>query len=121
MSLVFIGSSGCRRFPAKGARNDCRALPPTIAPVFFLDISRILFYKQIGIDDGVESPVENVTVYRVDYVRKSKIPIGQVVERRAKERGGNLFGLLRMARKTFASTPEEAFHIAVGYSGTRVP
>jgi len=65
--------------------------------------------------------MENVTVYRVDYVRKSKVPIGQVVERRAKERGGNFFGLLRMARKTFASSPEEAFHIALGYSGPKVP
>jgi len=65
--------------------------------------------------------VKNFTVYRVDYVRKSKVPIGQVAERRAKERGGNLFGLLRMARNIFASSPEEAFHIALGSSGARVP
>ncbi len=64
--------------------------------------------------------MQNVTVYRVDYVRKSKVPVGRVVERRAKERGGNLFGLLRMARNTFASSAEEAFHIAVDPSAARV-
>jgi hypothetical protein len=68
----------------------------------------------------VESPVRNVTVYRVDYVRRSKVPIGQVVERRAKERGGNLFGLLRMARKAFASSAQEAFHIAVDPAGVKI-
>ncbi len=87
--------------------------------LFFVEYSRILFYKRIGIDEEAEQPVKNVTVYRVDYVRRNRIPVGQVVERRAKERGGNLSGLLRVARKSFASSAEEAFHIAVDPSGLR--
>ena len=54
-----------------------------------------------------------ITVYRVDYARKSKVPIGWVKERRKKERGDNLLGLLRLARKTFALSLEDALHIAV--------
>ncbi len=54
-----------------------------------------------------------VTVYRVDYLRKTRVPIGVVLERRRKERGDNLLGLLRLARKAFASSPEEALSIAV--------
>ena len=61
--------------------------------------------------------MRNVTVYRVDYVRKMKVPIGLVVERRMKERGNNFIGLLRLARKTFSTSVEEAFHIAVDPSG----
>lgn len=65
--------------------------------------------------------MRNVTVYRVDYVRKMKVPIGLVVERRVKERGDNIIGLLRLARKAFSSSPEEALHIAVDPSGARTP
>ncbi len=54
-----------------------------------------------------------VSVYRVDYVRKTKVRIGTVVERRTKERGDNLSGLLCLARKMFAASPEEAFLIAL--------
>ncbi len=57
--------------------------------------------------------MKTVTVYRVDYVRRTRIPIGAVKERRRKERGDNLIGLLRLARKTYASSPEEALYIAV--------
>jgi hypothetical protein len=54
-----------------------------------------------------------VSVYRVDYVRKTKVRIGTVVERRSKERGGNLSGLLFLARKMFAASPQEAISIAL--------
>lgn len=57
--------------------------------------------------------MRKITVYRVDYVRKLKVPIGWVKERRKKDRADNLFGLLRMARKKFALSPEDALHIAV--------
>ena len=65
--------------------------------------------------------MKNVTVYRVDYVRKTKVPIGLVVERRTKERGDNLIGLLRMARKAYSSSMEEALHIAVDPQAARIP
>lgn len=57
--------------------------------------------------------MRNVAVYRVDYVRKTKVPIGWVVERRDRERGDNLIGLLRLARKAYSSSPEDALEIAV--------
>jgi len=63
--------------------------------------------------------MRNVTVYQVDYVRKTKVPIGSVMERRAKERGGNMIGLLRLARKAYSSSPEEALRIAVERPGPR--
>lgn len=57
--------------------------------------------------------MKNVTVYRVDYVRKTKVPIGSVKERRSEERGNNLIGLLRLARKSFSTGPQEAIEIVV--------
>jgi len=57
--------------------------------------------------------MRTVTVYRVDYVKKTMIPIGEVRERRKKNRGGNLLGLLRLARRIYGTGPEDALHIAV--------
>ncbi len=57
--------------------------------------------------------MKQVTVYRVDYVKKTKVAIGHVVERRTKERGDNLIGLLRLARKSYCKSPQDALHIAV--------
>lgn len=57
--------------------------------------------------------MNTVTVYRVDYVRKNRIPIGRVEERRKEDRGGNLTGLLLLARQTYGSGPKDAFRIAV--------
>jgi hypothetical protein len=57
--------------------------------------------------------MKTVTVYRVDYVKKTRVPIGGVQERRKKDRGGNLLGLLKLARKTYGTDPEDAVHIAV--------
>jgi hypothetical protein len=54
-----------------------------------------------------------VSVYRVDYVRKTKVRIGTVLERRSKDRGDNLSGLLFLARKMFAASPQEAILIAL--------
>lgn len=60
-----------------------------------------------------------ITVYRVDYVRKTRVPIGAVMERRTRERGDNLLGLLRLARKTYARSPQEAFLTAVDLQEAR--
>jgi hypothetical protein len=61
-----------------------------------------------------------VSVYRVDYVKKSKVRLGTVVERRGKERGGNLLGLLHLARRTFASSPQEAFLTTLDWQEARL-
>lgn len=64
--------------------------------------------------------MRNVTVYRVDYVKRSRIPIGTVVERRSRDRGDNLFGLLRLARRSYAPGAHDAFYIVVDSNEARV-
>jgi hypothetical protein len=54
-----------------------------------------------------------VTVYRLDYGRKTKDPIGAVQEQRKTERGRNYFDLLRLARRLFASDATDALHIVI--------
>jgi len=43
-----------------------------------------------------------VTVYRVDYARKTRYSVGVVLEQRRTERGNNYKDLLRLARSQFA-------------------
>ena len=57
--------------------------------------------------------MKQVTVYQVDYVRKTRIPIGWVTERRNKARYDNLIGLVRLARRAYASDPQDAYRIVV--------
>ena len=54
-----------------------------------------------------------VTVYRIDYVKKTKVKVGTIFERRRKDRGDNLRGLLFLAKRSFASSPQEAFLTAL--------
>jgi hypothetical protein len=61
-----------------------------------------------------------ITVFRVDYVKKMKRPIGTVKERRQTSRPDNLSGLLQLARKTFSTSPQEAFQIALDTSSLRL-
>ena len=64
-------------------------------------------------DGGAQ--MKQVTVYEVDYVRKTRIPIGWVTERRNKSRHDNLLGLIRMARKAYAKDTENAYRIIVDW------
>lgn len=58
-------------------------------------------------------------VYRVDYITKLKIPIGTVTERRNKSRGtASHLGLMKLARKMFAQSPEDQMRIIVGEEGS---
>lgn len=52
-------------------------------------------------------------VYRVDYITKMKIPIGTVMERRSQPRAANHLGLMKLARKMFAQSPEDRIRIIV--------
>ncbi|MBE0604262.1 MAG: hypothetical protein IH611_11660 [Deltaproteobacteria bacterium] len=62
-----------------------------------------------------------ITVYRVDYARKTKFSVGVVLERRKTERGENYKGLLRVARSTFAVDAADAVHIIIDASQARRP
>jgi len=60
-----------------------------------------------------------VTVYRADYGRKTKDPIGVVLEKRKTERVNNYNDLLRLARRIFASDAADSVHIVIDVSQTR--
>lgn len=57
--------------------------------------------------------MKTITVYRVDPVRNTWIPIGGVPERRSYERGNNLLGLRILARKWYSFSPEDGINIAI--------
>lgn len=58
------------------------------------------------------------TVYRVDYKRGVKFPIGLITERRTMERGSNFYDLLSLARKRYAESPMDAYRITLGKEKT---
>jgi len=60
-------------------------------------------------------PLKTVMVYWIDQSNKQKEPIGILTERRKSERdNNNAIGMLRLARKVFAKTEEEAKRIIIG-------
>jgi len=60
-----------------------------------------------------------VTVYRVDYARKTRYSVGVVLEQRKTERGNNYKDLLRLARSQFALETEDAVNIVIDVSHAR--
>jgi hypothetical protein len=60
-----------------------------------------------------------ITVYRVDYGRKTKDPIGTVFEKRKTERAHNYHDLLRLARRLFALDTADALHIVINVRRAR--
>lgn len=61
------------------------------------------------------NPLKTVMVYWLDKKTMRKEPIGILVERRKLEReNNNAIGMLRLARKEFAETEEEAKRILIG-------
>jgi hypothetical protein len=60
-------------------------------------------------------PLKTVMVYWMDQKNLRKEPIGILAERRKLERdNNNAIGMLRLARKVFARTEEEAKRIVIG-------
>jgi hypothetical protein len=59
--------------------------------------------------------MDTVLVYRLDMKTKARITLGVLVDRRKKERGENAMGMLKLARKVFASTEEESRSIFIKY------
>ena len=67
-------------------------------------------------DSGRErKAVNSVLVYRLDSSTKSMVPLGILMDRRNEERGDNVIAMLRMARREFAGTDEEAASIFIKY------
>ena len=76
---------------------------------------------ETGCIDAERSNMQSFNVYLVDYVKQEKIPIGEVVERREKLRPGNVLGLLKIARKTFAIRPELAYRVVLEKNALKGP
>jgi hypothetical protein len=66
-----------------------------------------------------EAAMQEVTVYRWDYDKNTRFPIGVVLERRNIERGSNYIDLLRLARRRFEVNAPGAGHIFIGLSHIR--
>jgi hypothetical protein len=49
--------------------------------------------------------VKTYIVYRVDYLRQAREPVGKLVERRRKEREDNVGSLLKLAQKLYPTPP----------------
>jgi len=60
-----------------------------------------------------------VTVYRLDYGRKTKDPVGVVLEKRKTERTNNYNDLLRLARRLFALDTADDLNIVIDASQAR--
>ena len=56
--------------------------------------------------------MKTYTVYRFDYVRQVKEPVGALVERRSKDRGNNNAALLRLAQKLYSTSSLDS-HIVI--------
>ena len=62
-----------------------------------------------------QTPAKTVMVYLMDKERIGREPLGIITERRKSERDvDNAIGMLRLARKEFAKTEEEAKRIVIG-------
>ena len=51
-------------------------------------------------------------VYRFDYVREIREPVGKLIERRSKDRGNNTEALLKLAQRIY-STSSLGSHIVI--------
>jgi hypothetical protein len=51
-------------------------------------------------------------VYRYDYFRQVREPVGELMERRSKERGDNLKNLLKLAQNLYSTSSLDS-HIVI--------
>jgi len=58
------------------------------------------------------------TVYRFDQVRDRKVQVGTLVERRRKDRGNNIAGLMKLAANRFKLSSGHT--IQIDFGGIRV-
>jgi len=58
--------------------------------------------------------MKTFTVYRFDKIRDKKVQVGTLVERREKDRGNNLAGLLNLAANRFKRSSGHTIQIAFG-------
>jgi len=72
-------------------------------------------FRHLKSKEPEQEPLKTVMVYWMDPKNMRKEPIGILTERRKLERDdNNAIGMLRLARKEFARTEEEAKRIRIG-------
>ena len=72
-------------------------------------------FRHLKSKEPDQMPLKTVMVYWMDQKNMGKEPIGILMERRKLERDdNNAIGMLRLARKEFARTEEEAKRIIIG-------
>ena len=59
------------------------------------------------------SGLKTYIVYRYDYIRQFREPVGKLVERRSKDRGDNEASLLKLAQKFY---PTSSLDMRIGIS-----
>ncbi len=64
--------------------------------------------------DARKKTIHSVVVYQLDEETMRKVPVGTLAERRKVDRGANVLGMLRLARKEFKGTETDASTIAIG-------
>jgi len=63
--------------------------------------------------------MKTYTVYRVEYRNNKTVRIGKVVERRKEERDNNAADIMRLAKKFYATSPNDS-HIFVIRESSRL-
>ena len=56
--------------------------------------------------------MKNYTVYRFDYIRQVREPVGKLLERRRAERRNNAEDLLRLAQKIYSTSSLDS-HVVI--------
>ena len=56
--------------------------------------------------------MKTYTVYRYDFIRQVREPIGMVMERRERDRGNDEEGLLKLAQKLYSTWSQDS-HISI--------
>ena len=56
--------------------------------------------------------MKNYTVYRFDYNRQLREPVGQLMERRSEDRGKNTEDLLRLAQRLYSASSLDS-HVVI--------
>jgi hypothetical protein len=64
---------------------------------------------RVGTDE-----MKTITVYSFDKVRKRKVKVGTLEERRRTDRGNNIIGLLKLAAIRFKLSPGKKIQVEFG-------
>ena len=59
--------------------------------------------------------MKSVLVYRLDGENKAVVPVGILMDRRSQERGDNVIGMLRLAKREFAESEKDAANLFIKY------